>query len=143
MKTIFFLIFFICLIIRVDRSSFPKIKKLNNLNCDFEDYLEITKTILETCEKNSSDYKITLMINHKQEAILNIYAKNDIKEYILFTFNFVKLPDFLTKSSIAFKYSCLNSKVDILEKRLENILDIVKWKNPALYVMIINFLKKP
>ncbi len=115
---------------------------MNNLNCEFEDYLEISKTIFDNCKKNPTDFKMTFLINFEQQAIFHIYAKNDLKEYLLFTFNLVKLPDHLTKSSIAFKYSYLYQEVDILEKRLRNVLNVVKWKNPALFLIICNFLEK-
>lgn len=139
---IFFLIFFICFLIRVDRETFPKTKLLNNLNCEFEDYLDVTNTLLQNCQHNPSEFKITLIINQNQEAILSIFGKNDIKEYLIFSFNFVKIPNNLSKSSVAFQYSCLNTEVEILEKRLINIMKIVKWKNPALFLMLKNFVDK-
>lgn len=83
------------------------------------------------------------MINQKHEAILSIFGRNDIKEYLLFTFNFVKIPENLSKSSVAFQYTCLNTEVEILEKRLINIMKIVKWKNPALFLLLKNFFEKP
>ena len=91
------------------------------------------------CEKCPEEHECVFYINFDGKALMEIYTKNEFKRFIIISLEFVALPDAAIRSSIAFRYSAMRSKVDILESRVVDVVELVKRKNPSLGVILKNF----
>ena len=85
------------------------------------------------------EHESNFYINYDGKALMEIYTKNEFKRFLIISLEFVVLPDAVIKSSIAYRYSAMRSKVDILEARVGDVMELVKRKNPSLGVILRNF----
>ena len=123
---------FTCDIIRVDKESFETIRKTHKLNCNFEDYLDLINKILENSVENIENHKVDFYHAENSNALIEIFAKNELRDFLLISFDLAEAPLQLIDSMLSYKFGLASAKNRLLENRLLEIYDIVKKSNPIL-----------
>jgi hypothetical protein len=111
------------------------------LNCKFDDYTELLMDIFDGCENNAEYHDNQLYIHHNRKALLEVQTKNEMRRFVLISLDFVAVPDELVKSSVAYRFSVMKAKKDLLEGRLVDMVRVIKRSNPSLGLMVINSLQ--
>ena len=127
-----------CELIRVDIAAFEKIKIEQQLHCQFIDYPELLLWVFRSCMDRSGTTESALYINNNQRAILEVHSQNELRRFKLIQLDFAAVPDDIVKTSIAYRFSVLKAKNDLLENRLVDIVGLIKRTNPSLALLIQN-----
>ena len=133
-------IILICKLISVNSDSFIEIKQNFNLNCDYNEYMNFLSNALYKCAQYPDTHEATLFIHNNGKAALEIHTISGFKKFMIVSLDFVVLPDPALKSSVAFRFSSIKSKVGILEARTMDVIDITSKKNPSLGNIVRNFV---
>ncbi len=129
------------MLISVDVQAFERIKVEQKLNCKFEEYPDLLLEIFDNCQTNEEYHENELYISHDQRGILEVQTKNEMRKFMLISIDFVALPDNLVKTSIAYRFSVMKARKDLLEGRLIDVVKVVKRSNPSLGLTITNYLQ--
>lgn len=112
------------------------------LNCAFDDYPRLVQTILEAAEANPGAHQIDLYIAASGKAVLELYSKNEMRNFLLLSFEFVAAPTKLVEQALYYRYTLAQSKNRLLEGRLFRIYEIVKQSNPSLGLQVKDLITK-
>ena len=111
------------------------------MNCKFDDYLNLLTDVFRSCQQNEEYHENQLFINYNRRGILEVQTKNEMRKFTLLNLEFVAVPEDIVKTSIAYRYSVLKAKNDLLEGRLVDVVKVVKRSNPSLGLLITNYLQ--
>lgn len=109
---------------RVDKESFREIQRKYDLQCKYEKYIDFLVKIFEEINDNKNYECVFYTSSHNSE--LQIYSCTELKKHLCLSLNFYPYHYVKQKSSVSFNYYVVQSKVDVVEDRLINLLEILK-----------------
>ena len=74
------------------------------------------------------------------KAVIEVYTKNEMRPFLLLSFDLVAAPKELVDKDLFYKFSVELSRNSMLEQRLVQICDVVRQCNPILGVQVRNIV---
>ena len=125
------------MVTRVDESTFEEVRSQNKINIKYAEYREVIKSVFKGCADNKEIHNIKLFIDN-EKGYLEIYTKNELRTFLIMSFDFVKVSVEQLRTELSTKYIQARTKKDILEERYIKILKILKTKDPRLFEICMN-----
>ena len=72
---------------------------------------------------------------------MRVFTKTSLKEIQFMEKDFLRQPEEVVREKVLQEFATKESELEILEGRLEDLLTVVKNKNPWLFLMIQNAFK--
>ena len=120
----------------VDERAFKAVREEQRLMIDFQDYASVLSRSLNQAIKEPQTHLAVYIMNRDGQARLDFIQNLEYKFVELLSVAFLRSPDDLIRSAIAFRYNSLKSKLAIVSSRLTEVTSIVKVKNPSLLLQL-------
>ena len=126
----------------VDRESFDIIKVDQKLNSDFIDYPgQCIKLFRECISNQDGSFWPEFTIHYDGSGRLEIIKENSFRKYKVLLIDFSPMPDDMVKQSITYRFGSQRSKLNIVEGRVLDVMEIVRQRNPSQQLQIEKSLK--
>ena len=122
----------------LDERAFKAVREEQRLMIEFSDYANVLARSLNQAIKEPQTHLAVYIMNRDGQARLDFIQNMEYKFVELLSVAFLRSPDDLIRSSIAFRYNALKSKLQIVSARLTEVTGIVKLKNPSLLLQLQN-----
>ena len=126
----------------IDEKKFKKIKKEQNLNLNFSEFLQLLEKLCENCRASPDQYICFFLLNKQGSSTLQFIKNSDIKFVELLLLEFNMSPDDVIKKQIKYRFSYLKSKLDYQKKSIELVGDFILKKNPDILPLILRINDK-
>ena len=121
----------------VDRDSFDIIKVDQKLNSDFMEYPGLCMKLFKDCVNcQDGSFYIEFTIHYDGSGRLEVIKENSFKKYKVLLIDFSPMPDEMVKQAITYRFGSMRSKLNIVEGRVLDVLEIVRQRNPGLLLAI-------
>ena len=120
----------------VDEETFKVMQDNQKLCIQFNEYSNLTKRLLNNCINEPQSYIAVFIMQKEGTARLDFIQNIEYKFIELLSIDFVNSPDDTVRRQIAYRYNALRSKLELMQNRIQTISNIVKLKNPSLFLQI-------
>lgn len=116
----------------MDEQNFSKVRAEQRLNCRFEDFPRLIETVLGSAAANPDSHQVDVYVAASGRAVLEVFTRNEMRNFLLLTFEFAAAPDKLVEAGLFFRFSLAQARNRLLEARLLEIYRVVRHANPSL-----------
>ena len=116
----------------VDEQTFLSIKKTQNLNIDFPQYINLIKKICENCINNPDDFICTFTIQKEGISKLHFAKQTEFKMIDLLSLDFNISSDKVIQEHILYRFAHLKSLLEYKKKALKVAGDVIFACNPDI-----------
>ena len=120
----------------LDERSFKTVREEQRLMIEFSDYANVLARSLNQAIKEPQTHLAVFIMNRDGQARLDFIQNMEYKFVELLSVTFLRSPDDRIRSSIAFRYNSIKTKLQIVSGRLSEVTSIVKLKNPSLLLQL-------
>lgn len=112
--------------------SFRKIHDTQRLMVDFPEYPQMLKKMVQNCYQMPHSHLAVFVMQRDGTATLNFIQNMEYKFIELFSASFIHSPEQLVRQQICYRYNSLQTKLRLMQARMDELTTAVKVKNPAL-----------
>lgn len=112
--------------------TFQKIHKAQRLMVDFPEYPQMLKKMVQNCYQMPHSHLVVFVMQRDGTASLNFIQNMEYKFIELFSASFIHSPEQLVRQQICYRYNSLQTKLRLMQARMDELTTAVKVKNPAL-----------
>lgn len=112
--------------------TFRKIHDTQRLMVDFPEYPQMLKKMVQNCYQMPHSHLAVFVMQKDGTASLNFIQNMEYKFIELFSCSFIHSPEQLVRQQICFRYNALQTKLRLMQSRMDELTNAVKIKNPAL-----------
>ena len=116
----------------VDEKTFLNIKKNQNLNIDFPQYINLIRKMCENCINNPDHFICTFTIKNDGISKLHFVKETEFKNIDLITLEFNNSSDEVIKEHILYRFTYLKTLLDYKKKALKVTGDVIFGCNPDI-----------
>ena len=116
----------------VDEQTFLDLKKSQNLNIDFPQYINLIKKICENCISSPDDFICTFIIHKDGISKLHFAKETDFKMLDLLTLDFKASSEKVIQQHIFYRFALLKSKVEYKKEAIKVAGDVIFECNPDI-----------
>lgn len=120
----------------VDERQFNAMRDEQKLMVDFASYPSVLASSLTNAIKEPHTFLAVFIMNRDGQARLDFIQNVSFKFIELLSVMFGRSSDDTIRQQIAFRYNTQKSKVAVLQARLQDIVNLVKVKNPSLLLQL-------
>lgn len=113
-------------------SDFNELKIMQNLVCDYSDFMETFCRIVNNVIKDQLGYFAKFCLRIDGSGKLTFLQVMEHKFLELLSIDFQQTPEEVIRNSISFRYSFMKSKVALMEGRFLEISNLLSIRNPSL-----------
>ena len=112
--------------------TFRKIHDTQRLMVDFPEYPQMIKKMVQNCYQMPHSHLAVFVMQRDGTATLNFIQNMEYKFLELFSASFIHSPEQLVRQQICYRYNSLQTKLRLMQSRMDELTTAVKVKNPAL-----------
>lgn len=120
----------------VDEKSFRAMRDEQRLMIEFPEYANVLASSFNNAIKEPHTFLAVFIMNRDGQARLDFIQNVSFKFVELLSINFNRSPEDLIRQQITFRYNSTKSKLAVLQARLQEVVNIVKLKNPSLLLSL-------
>lgn len=120
----------------VDEKSFRAMRDEQRLMIEFPEYANVLAASFNNAIKEPHTFLAVFIMNRDGQARLDFIQNVSFKFVELLSINFNRSADDLIRKQITFRYNATKSKLAVLQARLQEVVNVVKIKNPSLLLQL-------
>ena len=120
----------------VDEERFNNIKSIQSLMVDFNDYANIFIKMINNCIREPHIFLAILTITNDIDAKLDLIQNMEYKYIELLSCEFERSSEIIVQHHITYRYNLMKTKLNVLQGRVHEIVNLVKMKNPSLLLQL-------
>jgi hypothetical protein len=120
----------------MDESNYQKIKTSQSLIADYGNYASILIRMLNSCIREPYVYLAVYTITGEDTAKLDFIQNMEYKYVELLSCAFLRCPIEVVQNQITYRYNAVKAKLTTLQSRMQDIINVVKTKNPSLLLQL-------
>jgi hypothetical protein len=124
-----------------DMDAFREIKAKQKIMVEFLDYPNVIIRMLNLCIQESSTHLAVLVMQESGRARLDFIQNMEYKFVELLSTMFERSGEQIVQRHITYRYNALKARNTATEKRLTEVYNVVKLKNPSLLLQVSNGLE--
>lgn len=120
----------------IDESGFISVQEQQKLMVEFSDYPNVLVRMLNNCIKEPQSHLAVFVMKQDVDGRLDFIQNMEYKFVELMSCHFIRSPEDIVQHQITYRYNAIKCKCQAMTRRLDDINNLVKLKNPSLLLQI-------
>ena len=127
---------FLHFLLVITNQNYASISKNNDLKMNIEEFSTALLKLLNNYKVNPTGYMGSFLMRSDGTAVFQIYQNLNYKNIHMIELELYCADEETIRQNIAFRYSLLNAKNRFIEDKINEVVGVIKIKNPNLLVQL-------